>query len=363
MKLFSSYKLGTNTLQNRAVMSPMTRCRAIGNLANELIAEHYSQRAGAGLIVTEGISPSANGLGYTRIPGLYTSQQAESWKPVTTTVHAAGGHIFVQLMHTGRISHLANMPTGAEVLAPSAVPFAGMMWTDEQGDLPCSPPRAMTEEDIRTATNEYVQAAMHAIDAGFDGVELHGANGYLLDQFLNPVTNQREDAYGSKPENRNRFVSEVAAAVVAAIGPERLGIRLSPHGVFNDMADFAGMTEQYGALATALGKLDLTYIHLVDHSSMGAPKPSPATISAICSNFRAAGSGAIILSGGYERERAEVDLQSGAADLIAFGRPYIANPDLVEQMRTGAELAEPDDSTFYTPGEAGYTDYPRFTGK
>ena len=362
MKLFSSYQLGTNKLQNRTVMSPMTRCRAIDNLANPLIAEYYNQRAGAGLIVTEGISPSPNGLGYARIPGLYTSQQAESWKPVTSAVHAAGGRIFIQLMHSGRISHLANMPAGAEVLAPSAVASTGVMWTDEQGELPCSEPRAMTGEEIQSAIKEYAQSALYAIEAGFDGVELHGANGYLIDQFINPIANRREDTYGGSAENRNRFALEVAAAVVEAIGAERTGIRLSPHGVFNDMADFVGMTEQYADLATALGKLNLAYIHLVDHSAMGAPKPAPATITGICTNFRAACSGAMLLSGGYERDRAEADLQSGAADLIAFGRPYISNPDLVEQMRHGAELAAPDDSTFYTPGEEGYTDYPRFTG-
>ena len=359
MKLFSSFQLGTNTLQNRTVMSPMTRCRAIGNLANPLLEEYYSQRAGAGLIVTEGISPSPNGLGYARIPGLYTSQQAASWQPVTSAVHAAGGYIFVQLMHSGRVSHLINMPTGAEVMAPSAVPSTGVMWTDEQGELPCSEPRAMTEEEINATIKEYVASAQYAIEAGFDGVELHGANGYLIDQFINPVSNQRTDAYGGSAENRNRFALEVAAGVVEAIGPERTGIRLSPYGVFNDMADFDGLAEQYVELATALGKLGLAYIHLVDHSAMGAPKPSPVAIEAICTNFRAAGSGAIILSGGYERERAEADLQSDAADLIAFGRPYISNPDLVEQMRNGAEIADPDDTTFYTPGEEGYTDYPR----
>lgn len=362
MKLFSAYRLGTDTLQNRTVMSPMTRCRAIDNLANSIIAEYYTQRAGAGLIVTEGVSPSPNGLGYARIPGLYTAQQADSWKPVTAGVHAAGGRIFVQLMHTGRVSHQANMPAGAEVVAPAAVPFAGMMWTDEQGELPCTEPRAMTTKEVEATIREYATAAKFAIDAGFDGVELHGANGYLIDQFINPVTNKRDDAFGGNPDNRNRFAIDVATAVVEAIGAERTGIRLSPHGVFNDMADFDGMTEQYADLATALGNLGLAYIHLVDHSAMGAPQPSPATIEAIRNNFRAAGSGAIILSGGYDRERAETDLQSGAADLIAFGRPYISNPDLVEMMRNGATLTDPDDSTFYTPGEAGYTDYPRFTG-
>ncbi len=361
MKLFTPYQLGSIELPNRVVMSPMTRCRAIDNLANPLIAEYYTQRAGAGLIITEGVSPSPNGLGYARIPGLYSLQQAESWQPVTSAVHAAGGRIFMQFMHSGRVSHQDNMPISSKVLAPSAVPFTGMMWTDAQGELPCSEPRAMTGEEIERTIKKYVRAAQYAIGAGFDGVELHGANGYLIDQFLNPTTNRRDDSYGGSPEKRNRFALNVAAAVVEAIGPQQTGIRLSPHGVFNGMADFDEMGEQYADLATALGKLKLVYLHLVDHSDMGAPKPLPATIESICSNFRAAGSGAIILSGGYERERAEADLQSGDADLVAFGRPYIANPDLVERMSNNNEIATPDKETFYTPGATGYTDYSRFS--
>jgi N-ethylmaleimide reductase len=261
-------------------------------------------------------------------------------------------------MHSGRVSHLANLPQGAEVIAPSAVPFKSTMWVDGPGLLPCSPPRAMNKTDIDRTVAEYATAAKYALEAGFDGVELHGANGYLIDQFLNPETNRREDGYGGSTDKRNRFALEVANAVVAAIGAGRTGIRLSPHGVFNDMIDFPGIADQYGALATVLGGLNLAYIHLVDHSAMGAPKPAPATVAAIRTRFRAAGDGTLILSGGYDRDRAEADLQSGAADLIAFGRPFISNPDLVERLRRGAELTSHNEDTLYTPGAEGYTDYP-----
>jgi N-ethylmaleimide reductase len=326
------------------------------------MAEYYRQRAGSGLIVTEGTSPSPNGLGYARIPGLFTLQQVDGWRQVTDAVHGAGGRIFVQLMHCGRVCHLDNMPAGAEVLAPSVVPFGGKMWTDGQGERPCSPPRAMTEEDIRKATGEYVRAAQLAMEAGFDGVELHGANGYLIDQFLNAGSNRRDDAYGGSTSQRNRFALEIAAAVTKAIGAQRTGIRLSPHGVFNEMIGFDGTTEQYGALAAGLGGLGLAYVHLVDHSAMGAPQPLPVTVEAIRSSFRTAGGGSIILSGGYDSTRAEADLQSGAADLVAFGRPHIANPDLAQRLRYGAPLALPEPATFYTPGTTGYTDYPTWPG-
>ncbi|WP_020678371.1 alkene reductase [Geopsychrobacter electrodiphilus] len=358
MKLFSSYQLGAIALKNRLVMAPMTRCRALGNLANPLMAEYYQQRAGAGLIVTEGTSPSPNGLGYARIPGLYNTAQADSWRQVSAAVHAAGGKIFLQLMHCGRVSHLINLPQGAEVLAPSAVTFGGKMWTDTQGELPCSPPRAMTAAEVHGAIAEYVEAARLAIDAGFDGIELHGANGYLINQFLDQATNQRADDYGGSWQNRNRFAFEVASAVVAAIGAGRTGIRLSPHGVFNDMTEYADLTAQYAALANGLGKLGLAYIHLVDQSALGMAKPLQKTTDAVREGFRAAGGGALILSGGYDRERAEADLQSGAADLIAFGRPYLANPDLETRLEAMAELNPYDEATFYMPDEKGYVDYP-----
>jgi len=363
-RLFEPCRLNESALfANRVVMAPMTRSRAIDNLPNVLMAEYYRQRAGAGLIITEGTSPSANGLGYARIPGAYSQEQTAGWKLTTDAVHGRGGRIFIQLMHAGRVGSLLNLPPGAELVAPSAVAMSGKMWTDSQGEVDHDPPREMTMEDIRVAIDEYVQASLNAVAAGFDGVEIHGANGYLITQFLDPGSNVRNDAYGADAAGRNRFALEVAAGVIAAIGADRVGIRLSPYGVFNDMSGtYDGIAEQYIELSRELGRLGLLYLHTVDHSAMGAPKPEPATIAAMCREFRAAGGRAVILSGGYDRERAEADLQSGAADLIAFGRPFLSNPDLVDRLKAGSPLAEPDQATFYTHGPTGYTDYPVFRG-
>lgn len=359
MKLFSSFQFGNIDLKNRIVMSPMTRSRAFNNIPNDLMAEYYGQRGCAGLIITEGTSPSPNGLGYARIPGMFSGEQCAGWSKVTEAAHQGGARIFIQLMHTGRVGNRLNLPPGAELLAPSAVAVSGVIWTDSQGEQPYDLPREMTPADIGRAAAEYAHAARLAVDAGFDGVEVHGANGYLITQFLDPGSNRRKDDYGGSAERRNRFALEVTAAIIREIGAHRVGIRLSPYGVFNDMSGtYAGIADQYETLATALGSLQLSYLHLVDHSSMGAPKPDPATVRALCDNFRRAGGRAIILSGGYDRTRAEADLESNAADLVAFGRPFIANPDLVERMKLGAPLAKPDQATFYTPGKEGYTDYP-----
>jgi len=349
--LFSPCSLGPLELANRIVMAPMTRSRALGNLPNELMATYYAQRAGAGLIVTEGVSPSPNGLGYLNIPGIFSEAQVAGWRLVTEAVHRKGGKIFVQLMHTGRIGHPANLPPGAEVLGPSAVAAAGEMYT-LSGPAPHPVPRAMEVADIARAVEEYAQGARNARSAGFDGVELHAANGYLLDQFLNPRSNQRQDEWGGA--NRSRFVLDVAKAASAAIGANRVGIRLSPYGAFNDLGPFEGMDEAYVALAKELNRLGLVYLHLVDHSAMGAP-PVPQGIK---DALRTAFPGALILSGGYDRSRAEADLAAGRADLVAFGRPFIANPDLPQRLRQRAPLVEPDAATFYVPGEKGYTDYP-----
>ncbi len=362
MKLFSSLDLGSIEVQNRVVMAPMTRNRAMGNMPNELMAEYYGQRAGAGLIITEGTSPSPNGLGYPRIPGIHSSEQAEGWKLTTKAVHSRGGKICLQLMHSGRVGNMLNLPPGAEMVAPSPLAVSGIIWTDSQGEQPYDLPREMTADDIRSAIGEYAQAARNAIEAGFDAVEIHGANGYLITQFLDPGSNLRNDEYGGNMTRRNRFALDVAQAVGAAIGAERVGIRISPYGVFNDMSGtYEGIADQYADLAAKLGQLRLAYIHLVDHSAMGAPKPDQSTVKAISHNFRGAGGGAVILSGGYDRERAEADLESGAADLVAYGRPFIANPDLVERLKLNAPQNTADMATFYSPGAAGYTDYPFHT--
>jgi len=352
--LFSKTVLGSLELQNHLVMAPLTRSRATGNIPNALMAEYYSQRAAAGLIITEGTSTSPNGLGYPRIPGIFSEAQVAGWKQITDAVHARGAKMFIQFMHCGRIAHQLNLPPASRVLAPSAVAAAGEMYTDAEGLKPHPVPQMMTDADIKTAIAEFAQAAKNAVKAGFDGVELHSANGYLLEQFIRPNTNQRTDGYGGGIENRARFVLEVAEAAIDAIGNDKVGIRLSPFGVFNDMPLYDAMESDYTYLAEQLNARGLAYVHLVDHSPMGAP-PVPDTIKA---TFRKLFKRTLILSGGYDAERAESDLVAGKCDLIAVGRPFLANPDLVERWKTGAAVNAPDMATFYTPGPKGYTDYP-----
>ncbi len=353
--LFEPFQLRTMQIANRLVMSPLTRSPAVhDNTANALMATYYAQRATAGLIITEGTSPSPNGLGYARIPGLFQSTHVSGWKLVTDAVHARGGRIVVQLMHTGRVSHQANLPAGAEVLGPSPEICPGEMWTDAQGSQPHTAPRAMTATDIATTVGEYVQAARLAMEAGFDGIELHAANGYLLEQFLNANINRRVDGYGGTPEGRNRLVLEVAAATAQAIGADRVGIRLSPHGVFNGAGAFPGVDEQYLALVKQLSALGLMYVHVLDHSALGAP----AVPDELKAGLRAAFAGPFILAGGFDKATAEQALTSGRADMIAMGRAFLANPDLVDRLQHDAPLNAVDPQTFYTPGEKGYTDYP-----
>jgi len=356
-KLFEPTKLGNLELKNKIVMSPMTRSRAIDNVPNDLMAEYYGQRASAGLIITEGTSPSPNGLGYSRIPGCFSKEQVEGWKKTTTAVHKAGGKIFLQLMHTGRISHSLNLPEGAQIIAPSAVKPAGQVWTDteQMQDFPI--PKQMDDNDLLLTLTEFVVSSSHAIEAGFDGVELHAANGYLLEQFLSPVSNIRTDKYGGSIENRCRFVLDVTAAVVEAIGKEKTGIRLSPYGVASDMPHYPEIDETYTYLAEELNKLGLVYLHLVDHSAMGAPEVPSEIKGIIRTRFK----NSLILSGGYDKERAEADIKSGRADLIAFGRPFINNPDLVARLKNDWPLSQTlTMDLFYTPGEKGYTDYPEY---
>jgi N-ethylmaleimide reductase len=352
--LYSKTALGSLALQNRLVMAPLTRSRATGNIPNDLMAQYYAQHGSAGLIITEGTSPSPNGLGYARIPGIFSAAQVAGWAQVTEAVHPLGAKMFMQLMHCGRIAHALNLPEGARMLSPSALAAGGEMYTDAEGMKPNALPEAMTEADIHSTIEEYAQAAKNAVAAGFEGIELHGANGYLLEQFLRPNSNQRMDRYGGSIEHRARFVLEVTNAVVGAVGNNKVGIRLSPFGVFNDMPIHATMEADYAYLAGQLNAIGLMYIHLVDHSSMGAP-PVPDSMKAI---FRSVFKRTLILSGGYDAVRAESDLVAGKCDLIAFGRPFLANPDLIARWKSGAAVNAPDDSTFYTPGPKGYTDYP-----
>jgi N-ethylmaleimide reductase len=353
--LFDSYALGNTPLANRTVMAPMTRSRAVDrNIPNALMAQYYAQRASAGLLITEGVSPSANGLGYARIPGLFNAEQVAGWRLTTDAVHAAGGKIFVQFMHCGRVAHQVNLPAGARVVGPGAEVCPGEMWTDGSGMQPHTAPQAMTEADISAAVAEYAHAAKLAVEAGFDGIELHAANGYLIEQFLNANVNQRSDGYGGSAEGRNRFALEVAQACVAAIGADKVGMRISPHGVFNGTGAFDGVDAQFLALVEKLSALKLVYLHQLDHSAMGAP----AVPAASKKQLRAAFKQTYIAAGGFDAASAETLLAAGDADLIAFGRPFLCNPDLVARMQSGAALNAPDMSTFYTPGEKGYTDYP-----
>jgi N-ethylmaleimide reductase len=349
--LFQPLAAGPLSPRNRIAMAPMTRSRAPGNLPNALMREYYRQRAGAGLQVTEGVSPSPNGLGYARIPGLYDVAQARAWGEIAAAVHERGGRLVAQLMHTGRVGHPLNLPEGAQLLAPSAIAADGQMWTDQEGMQPHPVPRAMDAGDLDRARAEFVRAAELAVAAGLDGIELHSANGYLLAQFLNPKSNQRSDAYGGSAQNRRRFVLEVVDAVSAAIGAARVGIRLSPFNPFNDLAaDYPGEEAELLELVRELSARRIGYLHLI-----ATPGAVPtATVDAV----RAAFDGVLMLAGDFDREKAEAALAAGRADLIAFGRPFIANPDLALRLRERLPLAAFDAGTLYTPGAEGYSDYP-----
>ena len=346
--LFAPYQLGPLTLSNRLVMAPLTRNRAGEDEApTALNAEYYAQRAGAGLIITEGTQPSAVSQGYPHTPGLHTDAQVAGWRLVADAVHARGGTIIAQLMHAGRIGHPSI--TGQQPVAPSAVRPAGQVFTAE-GMQDFQEPRALATDELPGVVAEFVDAARRARAAGLDGVELHAANGYLLHQFLADDTNQRTDAYGGSPQNRVRFVVEVAAAVAEAIGPDRVGIRISPGGAFNDMAE-TEVEQTYAALVEGLAPLGLLYLHVVEGPETSYAEPLHKVFN-----------GPVIFNDGFSTtstlERAQELVDTGQADLVAFGRRFIANPDLVERLRTGAALNEPDPSTFYGGTEHGYTDYP-----
>ena len=346
--LFAPFTLGPLQLSNRLVMAPLTRNRAgAGEAPTQLAVDYYSQRASAGLIISEGTQPSAIGQGYPHTPGLHTDEQVAGWRLVADAVHAEGGKIVAQIMHAGRISH----PTivGQQPVAPSAVTPAGQVFTEE-GMKDFQAPRALAAEELPGVVAEYVDAARRALDAGLDGVELHAANGYLLHQFLADNTNTRTDGYGGSPENRARFVIEVATAVVAAVGGDRVGIRLSPAGSFNDIAETeTGAT--YTALLEGLAPLGLLYLHVTE---------GPET------NFheqlRTQWQGPFIFNTGFtgvsDLPTAQAAVDNGDTDLFCFGRAFIANPDLVGRLTTGAELNTPDETTFYGGGARGYTDYP-----
>ena len=354
MTLYNNYNLKNTTLKNKIVMAPMTRCRAIDNIPNDLMTEYYSQRAGAGLIISEGTSPSVNGLGYARIPGAFSPAQIEGWKQIAKGVHKNDGKIFVQLMHCGRMAVDENIPDGGEVLSASPIKADGEMYTDTKGMLPHTTPRAMTLKDIESTQNEFVNSAKKLIDAGIDGIELHAANGYLLEQFLNPKSNVRDDNYGGNFENRARFVLETTEKVVAAIGSDKVGIRLSPYGVNGDVQyEYDDLVELYNYLALELKKLDIAYIHIVDHTAMGAPEFRTDIKATIKGSFV----GTVISGGGVASESDAQKVLDDGMDLVYVGRPFISNPDLVERFKDHKDLKAPNPDTFYTPGKEGYTDY------
>jgi N-ethylmaleimide reductase len=353
-KLLMPYN-GTNLqLKNHIVMAPMTRSRAIGNLPNALMARYYGQRAGAGLIITEGTAPAPEALGYARMPGIFSHEQTEGWKAVTATVHEGGAKIFSQLMHTGRIGHVANLPEGARLIGVSAIPAAGQMYTDALNMQDYSIPDALSTKHVQKVIASYVAAAKNAMAAGFDGVELHGANGYLIEQFLNPNVNDRVDQYGGSIENRVRFAVEVAEAVSAAIGRDKVGIRLTPNSTLGDLQPYDADSTRatYTHLARELNRIGIAHVHI------GINPDVPAeTLAAIRREFQ----GTLIHCNNFTPETAEAQLQNGDADLIAFGRNFLANPDLVERIIAGAPLNPVDFTTLYTPDEKGYVDYPTLT--
>lgn len=365
LSLFSRYEIGPYTLKNRMVMAPLTRSRSKqpGNIPSRLNAFYYAQRASAGLIITEATQISQQGQGYAWTPGIYTEEQIEGWRLVAESVHDADGLIFMQLWHVGRISHPALQPKGALPVAPSAIAPTGMAFvTNAKGEpefVPFVVPRALEADELPALVKQYVQAAKNALSAGLDGVEIHAANGYLLDQFLNSSTNQRTDAYGGSIENRARLLLEVVESVARVCGSDRVGVRISPMGTFNDMGD-ENPEALFGYVAEKLNVLDLAYLHVVDPSHGGhqtTEAPDPRGV-AIMTMIRERFAGTLMVCGGYTLERAQESIQNHQADLVAFGRPFIANPDLPERLRTGASLNEPDQATFYGGGVAGYVDYP-----
>jgi len=351
-KLFQPFQLGALTLKNRIAMAPLTRNRAPGNAANALMAEYYRQRAGAGLIITEASPISQQGQGYIDTPWIAGAEQVAGWRLATDAVHEAGGAIFIQLWHVGRVSHVSLQSGGGAPVAPSALRANTKTFVSE-GFVDVSEPRALDAAELPGIVADYVKAAKNAASAGFDGVEIHAANGYLLDQFQRDSSNKRTDAYGGSIENRARLTLEVVDGILAALPPEKVGIRFSPVSPANDVAD-SDPQALFGYLVEQVAKRRLAYIHIVEGATGGPRDIAPFDYAAL----RKAFPGAYIANNGYDRAMALAAVESGAADLVAFGRPFIANPDLVERLRDGAALAEVDRATLYGGGAHGYTDYP-----
>ena len=358
--LLIPFQLGNLTLKNRIVLAPMTRARAgKKRLANALMAEYYSQRSSAGLLITEATTISAQANGWNESPGIYTEKMKNAWKQVTNAVHTHGGIIFLQLWHTGRASH-SHFHNEKLPVAPSAIKLNGEAIHTPDGKQPYEVPHVLTIDEIIHVIGDYRQAAVFAKEAGFDGVEIHAANGYLIDQFLQSRTNARADQYGSSIENRYRFLAEIIATVCSVWPSQRVGVRLSPNGNFNDMGSIE-FREQFLYAATQLNQKNLAYLHIMDGLAFGFHElGDPMTLS----EFRSVFQGALIGNCGYNKETADKTISEGKADLIAFGRPYISNPDLVERFTQNAPLNDlADMENWYTPsGAKGYTDFPKLPG-
>lgn len=347
-KLFESVKIGNIELKNRLGMAPMTRSRALPDgTPSDLAAEYYGQRASVGLIISEGTQPSDDGQGYSNTPGIYTKSHIEGWKKVTSKVHNEGGRIFIQLMHVGRVSHPDNTPHHRQAVAPSAIAPNIEIFT-AQGMKKIPTPRALSEEEIKDVINEFRLAARAAVEAGADGVEIHGANGYIIQQFLSENANHRQDAYGGTIENRSRFAIEIAKAIIDEIGPERTGIRFSPQGTLNGIEEGETSSEMYRYLISELDKLNLAYLHIMHFGN-----------ESLLQNIRQLWSQALLVNrAGRTLDQLTVDLENELADVITVGTWMIANPDFVERLKLDAPLNTPDRNTIYTGGAEGYTDYP-----
>jgi N-ethylmaleimide reductase len=355
-KLFTPLQAGSLNMRNRVVMAPLTRNRALpeGNVPNPIAADYYAQRAGNGLIISEGSQVSPMGQGYVWTPGIHDRAQIEGWQRVTEAVHAEGGTIVLQLWHVGRVSHTSLLPGGVAPVGPSTLQAATKTF-DGANFVDVSTPRALDLGEIAGVVAAFADGARNAREAGFDGVEIHGANGYLLEQFLRPSVNVRTDAYGGSVENRTRLLTEVVEAVAAAIGPDRVGLRLSPYSPANGVVVDETATETYARVLERIDPVGLAYLHMVEGTTGGSRDlPPGGSIEAL----RALFNGVYIANNGYDREMALEAVASGRADAVAFGKLAISNPDLAERLRRDAPLSEPDRSTFYGGGTAGYTDYP-----
>lgn len=350
--LFAPVRAGALKLNNRIVMAPLTRSRAdAAGVPHAVAAEYYAQRADAGLLITEATQFSYEGMGYARTPGVHTPEQIAAWEKIVRAVHAKGGKIALQLWHVGRIANKLNRTVAADVVAPSAIAAPGQIFTDAAGMQDHDTPRALATDEVERIVAQFADAARTAVRIGFDAVEVHSANGYLLHQFLSSNVNQRTDRYGGSIENRARMPLEVIRAVAEAIGPDRTGVRVSPGHTFNGIEE-RDLKALYAHYLAQLDKLGLAYLHVMRPTANGFDE-DPVSMA------RSLYGGPVIAAGNYTTEDGAALVASGGADAVAFGRAFIANPDLVERIRTGAPLNEPDVSTFYTPGPKGYIDYPR----